>query len=66
MNKSCEAKRKFGTLRAATTFAEAYMDNIVLTFHPMRAFYCKKHQCYHIGHDRFNLEVDNNLKIDVD
>ena len=53
MGKKCKLKFRFKTLVEATAFANTYMDGIVLTFHPMEAFYCAKHRCYHVGHNKY-------------
>ena len=37
----------------ATEFAKKYENDIVLTFYPMSAFYCYKHSCYHVGHNKY-------------
>jgi len=61
MGKPCRQKTKFKTLLAARAFANKYMEDIVLTFYPMKAFYCLRHNCYHVGHDRyFEKGVDKN------
>ena len=53
MSKKCTEKEKFQTFTEARAFANAYMEDIVLTFHPMKAYYCNKHRCYHVGHDKY-------------
>ncbi len=65
MSKPCTQKIKFKTFVEATKFANTYMNDIVLTFYPMKAFYCFKHKCYHVGHNRFVNEVDKNHPDDV-
>jgi hypothetical protein len=54
MGKKCKLKFRFKTFAKATDFANIYMDSIVLTFYPMKAFYCNKHKCYHVGHDKYS------------
>ena len=56
MSKKCTHKVKFATFTAARAAANAYMEDIVLTFYPMIAYYCNKHRCYHVGHNKFNRE----------
>ncbi len=56
MGKKCKEKERFGTFVEAKAFATAYMRDIVLTFHPMKAYYCSKHDCYHVGHDKYSRE----------
>ena len=53
MSKKCKFKERFKTFAEATEFAKKYEEDIVLTFYPMSAFYCYKHTCYHIGHDKY-------------
>jgi len=65
MGKSCRRKFKFRTFIEAEEFAHTYMKDIVLTFYPMKAFYCRKHRCYHVGHDKYSKRVDKNVKSDV-
>jgi hypothetical protein len=65
MSKKCKLKYRFKTFAEATTFANTYMEDIVLTFYPMTAFYCTKHKCYHIGHNKYEKRVDKNLESDV-
>jgi len=66
MGKPCKRKLKFKSFIKAKEFAANYMEDIVLTFYPMKAFYCLKHKCYHVGHDKYSVGVDKNLEIDVD
>ena len=56
MSKKCTQKFKFKTFLEATAFANSYMEDIALTFNPMIAYYCNKHRCYHVGHNKFNRE----------
>lgn len=62
MGKDCKYKQIFRTKDLADNFAQDYMHRIVITLHPMVSFYCKKHRCYHVGHDRFS----NQNKMGVD
>jgi len=66
MGKKCTQKYKFKTFTEATTFANTYMEDIVLTFYPMRAFYCTKHKCYHVGHNKYEKRVDKIPEVDVE
>jgi len=65
MGKPCKLKLKFKSFLKATEFADTYMEDIVLTFYPMEAFYCRQHKCYHVGHNEYSGGVDRNLKVDV-
>lgn len=66
MSKKCTYKRKFKTRASAESFAQGYMQRIALTFYPMIAYYCNKHNCYHVGHDKYSERVDKNLEVDVE
>jgi len=63
MSKPCRHKIKFKTATKAKDFAQTYMENIALTFYPMVAFYCFRHGCYHVGHDKYAGGVDKNLQL---
>lgn len=66
MGKPCKVKEKFKTFMEAKAFATQYHEDIVLTFYPMTAYYCTKHKCYHVGHDRYTKKVDKNSAEDVE
>ena len=66
MGKPCKEKEKFKTFTEAKAFATKYHEDIVLTFHPMTAYYCNKHRGYHVGHDRYTKKVDKNSAEDVE
>jgi len=51
--KKCTLKRQFSTLCEAIQAADKYMDEIALVLAPMAPYRCKKHNCYHIGHNRY-------------
>ena len=61
MGKPCNQKVKFKSFITAIEFANIYMDDVVFTFYPMKAFYCLKHKCYHVGHNKYSAGVDKNL-----
>ncbi len=49
----CTLKRQFPTLCEAIQAADKYMDEIALVLAPMTPYRCNKHNCYHIGHNRY-------------
>ena len=53
MGKKCTQKLKFKSLVLAQKFADNYMKDVALTFYPMQPFHCDKHNCYHIGHNKY-------------
>lgn len=52
MPRQCRNKKKFKQKEDAEVFADAYMKRVAITYHPMVAYWCGAHNCWHIGHDR--------------
>lgn len=65
MGKKCTQKLKFKSLATAQKHANKYMRDVALTFYPMEAFHCDKHNCYHIGHNKYEKAVDKTLEPNV-
>ena len=51
MAKKCKNKYRFKIWNEAQRFAESYQAEVILTFNPMRPYWCDKHEQWHIGHD---------------
>ena len=58
MKKNCRSKRKFSDLSAATNAADSLMDRRALTQAPICPYWCKRHNCFHIGHRRWLTPED--------
>ena len=56
LNKSCRNKIKYGNFFEAKEALKNYTESIL--FSNMNLYYCKRHECYHLGHDeRMEQEV---------
>ena len=51
--KRCKEKRRFKKLCEAIRAADRYMEEKALVLNPMVPYRCYKHNCFHIGHDRW-------------
>ena len=51
MAKKCRNKYRFKIWNEAQRFAEQYQKDVILTFSPMRPYWCDKHELWHIGHN---------------
>ena len=61
MGKKCTLKVEYDNYEEALSNANRYMSDIPLTFTNMVPYYCQKHSCYHVGHDREKREYIINL-----
>jgi hypothetical protein len=52
----CKEKLKFKRFCAAVRAADSYMEEKALVLDPMVPYRCHKHNCFHIGHNRFMSE----------
>ena len=50
MAKKCKNKYRFKIWNEAQRFAESYKAEVILSFNPMRPYWCDKHELWHIGH----------------
>ena len=53
MGKDCSVKRRYTDLSEATAAADSLMDRVALTQAPICPYPCKRHSCFHIGHQRW-------------
>ena len=65
MAKKCKNKYRFKIWNEAQRFAESYKAEVILSFNPMRPYWCDKHELWHIGHNiRERMEyTDNGVRI---
>ena len=49
----CRDKYRHPSYQAAQNEADSYHESVALTFDPMTAYFCARHNCWHVGHDRF-------------
>lgn len=53
MRKDCSFKKRYGDLSTAMRAADSVMDRLALAQAPICAYWCERHQCHHIGHQRW-------------
>ena len=52
MKKDCDYKVRYITKEEAEDAVSAYYERVVLSIDPVTAYWCHKHDCFHIGHKR--------------
>jgi len=56
--KRCSKKKRYGTKEEAAAQCERMLARVPLQLTPLEAYFCYRHQAWHIGHNwlRYNTE----------